>query len=350
MSTTLSTLETQIRRHLIEPASLATPGAITVGNAGTPGATTWTYKLVAINGNGNTEAGAASSTTTGNATLNGTNYNTLSWTAVPNATGYWIYRTAAGGTPTTTGRIAALGAVTTYNDQGAAGDATTAPTSNGTVLSSPFWSSAEIVDIINKGAKDLWRDIVDLKQEHFLTIDNTNVSYAPSSRTLTGVPSDVHKIYLIEARDITENGANTGLQFLPLDYNHHDFQLARSRDAIDPKNDTIYYSVAGAGAPVGAPTIYVAPYVSSTVTISFGYVPILSNLAAGDANPIPGESDQALIAWGVAFARAKERDDRSPDENWLAIYATEKQHLLSSLGLRQYQEPIYAEAEFAEYW
>ena len=87
MSTLLSAIETQVRRHLLEPATLATPGSITVTPQGTSGAATWTYVLVAINATGTTEAGAASSTTTGNATLNGTNYNRLTWTAVTNATG-----------------------------------------------------------------------------------------------------------------------------------------------------------------------------------------------------------------------------------------------------------------------
>jgi len=57
-----------------------------------------------------------------------------------------------------------------------------------------------------------------------------------------------------------------------------------------------------------------------------------------------------LIAWTVAFARAKESEDRSPDPNWLSVYATEKAHLLGSLGLRQLQEPEFAQAMFSEFW
>ena len=57
-----------------------------------------------------------------------------------------------------------------------------------------------------------------------------------------------------------------------------------------------------------------------------------------------------MVAWTVAFARAKEREDLSPDPGWLAIYSTEKQHLLQSLGLRQYHEPSYVNAIFEEYW
>lgn len=219
-----------------------------------------------------------------------------------------------------------------------------------------FWSSAEIIDIVNQGIRDLWRDIVDLKQEHFLTFDTTNVSLAADTATITGVPADVHKVYMIEPRDVSTTSANRNLHFEPLDYNHVRFQNARSSSNIDPQNGTIYYAIAGAGSPAddsgGATStrIYVAPKVSSAVTLQFVYVPTLAVRVAAQVNPIPGESDNALIAWIVAFARAKEREDRSPDPAWLAIYATEKNHLLQSLGLRQYQEPTIVDGLYDAYW
>lgn len=214
-----------------------------------------------------------------------------------------------------------------------------------------FWTSAELTDIISAGVRDLWRDIVDLKAEHFLTIDNTNVSLPSGTATLQGVPSDVHKVYLIEPRDTSiTNAVNTGLCFKPLDYNHPTFQASRSRDAIDPSNDTIFYAITAQGTPVGAPVIYVAPKVNSQVLISFCYIPSIGQLTTNSVVPIPGEADNALVAWTVAFALAKEREDRSPDPNWLAIFSTERQHLLQSLGLRQYQEPSYVDAMFSEYW
>lgn len=213
-----------------------------------------------------------------------------------------------------------------------------------------FWSSSELTEIIIAGIKDLWRDVVDEKAEHYLTIDNTNVFLGSNSSTLSGVPSDVHKIYLIEGRDITSNGSNAGLIFKPLDYNHPIFQGARSRSSIDPANDVIYYAITGQGAPVNAPTIYVAPKVNSQVNLSFAYIPTIGALTSSSMVPIPGEADDALVAWTVAFASAKERDDKSPDPNWLAVYATNKEHLLQSLGLRQYQEPSYVDAIFEGYW
>jgi hypothetical protein len=213
-----------------------------------------------------------------------------------------------------------------------------------------FWSSAELIDIITAGVKDLWRDIVDLKQEHFLTINTDDVSFPAGSDRLVGVPDDVHKVYLIEAKFLQTNSPNVGLQFRPKDYNHNDTQLARSRGAIDAANDTIYYSITSSGSPSGSTIIYCAPEVNRTIPIRFCYAPTIGVLGPDDNVPIPGEADNALVAWCVSYARAKETDDHTPDETWLAIYATEKAHLLESLGLRQYQEPTYVDALFQEYW
>ena len=215
--------------------------------------------------------------------------------------------------------------------------------------SASYWSSAEIVDIINLGIKDLYRGVVDLGQSYFLTNDITNVSQAADATTLTGVPTDVYKIYLIEPRTLTSSGSQ-GPVYRPLKYNHPLFSLARSEDSQDPDTLTVYYDLIGQGAPIGAPTVQVAPATSSAVNLRFVYVPVLAAVASTGNNPIPGESDNALIAWGIAFARAKEREERSPDPEWLAVYATEKQNLLISLSPRQVQEPQYVEALFQAYW
>jgi hypothetical protein len=213
-----------------------------------------------------------------------------------------------------------------------------------------FWTSDEIVQIIIAGIRDLWRDIVDLKQEHYLTIDTTHVTYVSAATQLTGVPADVHKVYLIEALYNGTNQANVGLIFTPQDFNNQNFQMARSRGSIDPTNETIYYAVTDQGAPVSAPIILCAPAVTSPVSVRFCYVPTLGTLTSASTVPIPGEADNALVAWTVAFARGKEREDRSPDSAWLSIYATEKLHLMESLGLRQYQEPQYVPAIYGDYW
>lgn len=213
-----------------------------------------------------------------------------------------------------------------------------------------FWSSAELVDIIAAGVRDLWRDIVDLKQEYYLTCNNTDVYLVANTSSLLGVPKDVHKVYLIEPADTSENSSNESLQFMPMDYNSETFRAARGRADIDPNNDTIYYAITGQGAPVNAPVIYCAPQVSSSVLLNFCYVPTIGLLVSDSIVPIPGEADNALISWCVAFAMAKETDGRAPSMDWLGVYATEKQHLMQSLGLRQYQEPEYVDGVFSSYW
>lgn len=213
-----------------------------------------------------------------------------------------------------------------------------------------FWVDTELVTLMSTGIRDLWRSIADLKQEHFLTVNTTDVSFAANSTTLSGVPTDVHKIYLVEPRDLTVNGANSGLSFEVRDFNSDIFRAARSRDAIDPQNDVIYYAPQKQGGPVNAPTIYAAPKVTSAVLLTFCYVPTLGTFTVDSTVPIPGESDNALIAWTIAFARAKEREDRSPDPGWLAIYASEKQNILQSLGLRDYQDNTFVEGLFEDYW
>jgi hypothetical protein len=64
-------------------------------------------------------------------------------------------------------------------------------------------------------------------------------------------------------------------------------------------------------------------------------------LTAASNNPIPGESDRALWAYAIAFARAKEREDNAPDPEYISIYATEARNLLIALSPRSVQEPEY---------
>jgi len=72
---------------------------------GTPGSTTWGYKVSAFSDCGESLASSEVTTTTGNATLNGTNFNRVTWPRVDRAIKYSIYRSTAGGTPSTTGLI-----------------------------------------------------------------------------------------------------------------------------------------------------------------------------------------------------------------------------------------------------
>lgn len=210
-----------------------------------------------------------------------------------------------------------------------------------------FWTDAELLNLAIEACEDLWKAIIDTYQDYFLTIDETNVSQAANSYTLTGVPADMFRVKAIEPRDLS---ASTNLIYRPLDYTHPDFLKARAESASDGSGSTIYYDIVSTGAPIGAPTIYVAPKLSAAVLLRLVYIPTLGTLTSASNNPIAGHSDKALIAYVIAFARAKEREDRSPDPEWLAIYQTEKQHIVTVITPRQEDEDEFAEALFEQWW
>jgi hypothetical protein len=106
---------------------VTTPAAPTVTPAGTTGASTWSYKIVAKQSDGSySAASSAGTTTTGNATLTALNKNVITWAAITGAATYDIYRTAHGTSPSTDGKIGNT-ALLTLDDTGLAGDAGTAP-------------------------------------------------------------------------------------------------------------------------------------------------------------------------------------------------------------------------------
>ena len=211
-----------------------------------------------------------------------------------------------------------------------------------------FWTDAELLDIAQRGIRDLWKTLKDTNQDYFLTIDETNVSLAASTRTLTGVPATVAHIRAIEPR--ASNSSNVDVFFRPKNYTHPAFAAARRAAAQDPNGLTIWYHLIDAGAPVAAPTIHVAPMITSALPLQLVYIPTLGTLSTSSSNPIPGEADHAVICWTVAWARAKEREDRSPDPEWLGVYATEKANLVISATPRQEDEPKVVDAMFEQEW
>jgi hypothetical protein len=107
--------------------ALTTPTGVAVGNQGTAGTTTYGYRVSAVGGNGETLAAAEATTTTGNATLTGVNFNRITWSAVTGAGGYNIYRSTGGATQ---GKIGFSPAgVLTFDDIGLAA-AGVVPTGN----------------------------------------------------------------------------------------------------------------------------------------------------------------------------------------------------------------------------
>jgi len=115
---------------------LTTPVNVVATPQGTVGSTTISYKIVAVNeAGGVTAASTAGTTTTANATLSTTNSVLVTWNSVPGTLTYNVYRTAAGGTPSTTGLIGSVTATSgtqSFTDTGIAGDSSTAPTANTT--------------------------------------------------------------------------------------------------------------------------------------------------------------------------------------------------------------------------
>lgn len=80
-------------------SAIDTPTNLAVAPVGTTGSADYSYRVSAVNDVGETLACSAVAITNGNATLNATNYNRLTWTAVAGANAYNIYgRTATGKT------------------------------------------------------------------------------------------------------------------------------------------------------------------------------------------------------------------------------------------------------------
>ena len=103
----------------------------TVTNVGTAGGTTYRYQVTALDGTGETTGSSIQQTTTGNATLSGTNYNTITWTQVGGAVQYKIYRcTGAACTPALLATVS--GNNVTYNDQANGSPSGAVPSSNTT--------------------------------------------------------------------------------------------------------------------------------------------------------------------------------------------------------------------------
>lgn len=209
-----------------------------------------------------------------------------------------------------------------------------------------FWTDSELTAIMRLGALDLWGAILDLHQDHYFKVDEENVFLRANSTELSGIPDDCFRITLIEPRDTTVNGTGHSILFLPRKYNNTDFIVARTQDAQDPDSmpaRQIYYQITG----VEPPHVLCAPQLSADVPIRLAYNPtIWPDGENVETNPIPGASDNALKAWTIAYARAKETDGRTPDSGWLAVYATEKQTLLTRLTPREEQEPEVVEDLF----
>lgn len=87
---------TPVSNLIGSPKPLSAPTGVTVTPQGTTGSTTYGYRVSAVSALGETLASAEVTTTTGNATLSGTNKNHVAWTAVSGAVAYNVYGRTAG--------------------------------------------------------------------------------------------------------------------------------------------------------------------------------------------------------------------------------------------------------------
>jgi hypothetical protein len=110
---------------LSTPYIMTVPASVTAAAHGTAGATTYTYKVVAVDVLGGTSAASSAATAAdGNATLTGTNHIAVAWDAVPGATSYKVYRTAGGAAQ---GYVATVTGAVTTNDTGLVATVVTPP-------------------------------------------------------------------------------------------------------------------------------------------------------------------------------------------------------------------------------
>jgi hypothetical protein len=215
-----------------------------------------------------------------------------------------------------------------------------------------FWQDDELTDILKLGVMDLWGAMLDLHQDHYFKVVEDGSCYQGASKTaLTGVPDDCFRVMLIEPLDTTITDTTGGVVYAPRKYNHPDFITARTLGSLDSAVTAgiIYYDVTGPGAPIAAPVIRVAPIISTDLTLRLAYYPMLE---VEDINPVPGGSDNALKAWTIAFALAKEgpQGQRTPDPGWLAVYANEKQTILTRSTPRQEQEADTVDGLFDNFY
>jgi hypothetical protein len=97
-----------------------------ITQGGAAGTTSYTYLLVFHYADGSLSISNAIATALGNATLNVTNYNILTWTNPAGVTSADVYRTVSSGTPATIGKIG-TGSASPFSDTGLAGDGSAVP-------------------------------------------------------------------------------------------------------------------------------------------------------------------------------------------------------------------------------
>jgi hypothetical protein len=142
---TADELQILLANQDIVMSQLGTP-TVTVTVQGTVGSTTYTYVVAALSYFGAAPATGVS-VTTGNASLNASNFNQIAWTQVAGALAYGVYRSTGGSTQ---GLIATVlpGAALAVNDTNLSAtlNVPTANTTGQLNLAAPIFSNALILE------------------------------------------------------------------------------------------------------------------------------------------------------------------------------------------------------------
>jgi parallel beta-helix repeat protein len=176
----------------------------TVGTTGTAGTTTYRYQITALDGQGETTGSTIEQTTTGNATLSTTNYNTITWTPVGGAIQYRIYRCI--GASCTPARLATVaGNATSYRDQALGAPSGAVPTTNttgGANFSGAIQGgSAAITGSLNVSGATLFKNTSDSTTAFQIQKSDSSVLFAADT---TNMQVTIAK--LVVTGNITVNG------------------------------------------------------------------------------------------------------------------------------------------------
>jgi hypothetical protein len=216
-----------------------------------------------------------------------------------------------------------------------------------------FWTDAELLRYMNGAIRDLYRRIKDQQQDEFFVEDTSNVTALAGTRALSGWPTNVAEIRGIRPRD---GAAYPTLRFWPRKWTDYDFQASDLASDIDPRTGgDLYYVPVGASGPVGTMQVLIAPRLTADVPLTVAYVPSRDEITvATTVNPIPGESDMALVYYAVAhaLARTPHGDVASlhPHPGYLQLFEQEAAKILVATSPRQSDEPLVTEALFELYW
>jgi hypothetical protein len=117
------------------PSLIADVAALAVVPQGTPGSTGYTYGIVGVTPDGRKSLVVTDAEASGNAVLDETNFNRMTWTDVAGYESYELWRTVSAGDPSTVGLIGTvLAGVQTFDDTGLVAVAGTANADNNTDL------------------------------------------------------------------------------------------------------------------------------------------------------------------------------------------------------------------------